>query len=71
MKENKDLICKMLCEVLRKTSNQQDLKALKYEILDNNEEIVTAEWESGGKRQINVSMDSGTAMIRDIMKNID
>lgn len=61
----------MLCEVLRKTSNQQDLKALKYEILDNNEEIVTAEWESGGKRQINVSMDSGTAMIRDIMKNID
>ena len=71
MKENKDLICKMLCEVLRKTSNQQDLKALKYEILDNNEEVVTAEWESGGKRQINVSMDSGTAMIRDIMKNID
>lgn len=71
MKENKNLICKMLCEVLRKTINQQDLKALKYEILDNNEEVVTAEWESGGKRKINVSMDSGTAMIRDIMRHID
>ena len=69
--EDKDLICKELAKLLKLTRNQSDLKALRYEILDNNEEIVTVEWESGGRKVVGVSMDSGTAMIRDIMRAID
>ena len=42
--EDKDLICKELAKLLKLTRNQSDLKALKYEILDNVEEIVTVEW---------------------------
>ena len=38
--EDKDLICKELAKLLKLTRNQSDLKALKYEILDNGEEIV-------------------------------
>ena len=68
--ENKDLICNELAKLLKLTRNQSDLKALKYEILDNVEEIVTVEWE-GGRKVVGVSMDSGTAMIRDIMRAID
>ena len=69
--EDKDLICKELAKLLKLTRNQSDLKALRYEILDNDEEIVTVEWEGGGRKVVGVSMDSGTAMIRDIMRAID
>ena len=71
MREDKDLICEELAKLLKLTRNQSDLKALKYEILDNGEEIVRVEWESGGRKVVGVSMDSGTAMIRDIMRAID
>lgn len=69
--EDKNLICQELARVLKLTRNQSDLEGLYYEILDNNEEIVTAVWTGGGKKRIGVSMDSGTAMIRDIMRAID
>ena len=66
--ENKQVICNFLCETLHATRNQFDLIALNY---NAKEETVTAIWKSGGKKVINVAMDSGTAMIRDIMKSID
>lgn len=66
--EDKDLICKELAKLLKLTRNQSDLKALRYEILDNDEEIVTVEWEGGGRKVVGVSMDSGVAMIRDILR---
>ena len=66
--ENKQLICNLLCKTLQATRNQVDLVALNY---NDKEETVTITWESGGQRIVNVAMDSGTAMIRDIMKSID
>ena len=68
LREDKDLICKELAKLLKLTRNQSDLKALRYEILDNNDEIVTIEWEGGCRKVVCVSMDSGTAMIRDILR---
>lgn len=69
--EDKDMICKELAKVLKLTRNQNDLEDLRYEILDNGEEIVTVTWNGGGRKIVGVSMDSGTAMIRDIMRAID
>ena len=68
LREDKDLICKELAKLLKLTRNQSDLKALRYEILDNGEEIVTVEWEGGCRKVVGVSMDSGIAMVRDILR---
>ena len=65
--ENKRTICALLLKTLRATDNAHDLVSLTYSA---DEEVVTALFESGGKRVINVSMDSGTAMIRDVMVNL-
>lgn len=67
MKENKQLICDMLCKTLQYTRSASDVIEICY---DEERETATVIFESGGKRVINVAMDSGTAMIRDIMKGL-
>ena len=62
--ENKQLICKKLVPVLQLTRNLYDLIDLDY---DPDKEVVTATYANGSKKEINVRMDSGTAMIRDII----
>ena len=69
--ENKDAICKALAETLKLTRNHQDLDDLYYMVEANEDEIVRVQWMNGAHRDVNVTMDSGTAMIRDIMKAID
>lgn len=65
--EDKQLICSLLCAACRETRGLFDLLALRY---NKEQETVTA-FFPGGSKVINVAMDSGTAMIRDIMKNIE
>ena len=65
--ESKQEICSLLLVTLQATYNASDLVSLQYNAV---KETVTATFASGGKRVINVAMDSGTAMIRDIMKNL-
>jgi len=67
MEENKALICERLCEVLKLTSQCHDLLDLDY---DEELEIVTAIFASGGKKRINVALDSGWAMMKDILKGV-
>ena len=69
--EDKKTICELLCLALQATRNQDDLVSLDYVLEDNGDEIVQVKWKSGGRKQINVTLDSGTAMIRDIMYSID
>jgi len=65
--EDKQKICDLLLTTLQATYNAQDLVSLKY---DGEQETVTATFVGGGKYVINVALDSGTAMIRDIMKRM-
>jgi len=65
-KEDKETICKLLCVALQKTRGAADLVSLAY---DSESEVVTATFESGIKK-INVAMDSGMAMIRDIVNRL-
>lgn len=65
--EDKRKICEFLLKACQATDNAHDLVSLTY---DAETETVTALFESGGRRVINVAMDSGTAMIRDIMGNL-
>lgn len=69
MRENKQHICDLLVPVLQATRNLEDLGGLIYE--KNGEwETVTAIFENGSTKKANVSMDSGTSMIRDIIGQI-
>lgn len=70
--EDKQAICDALAATLRLTRNHSDLDRIEYE---NDEELglefATSYWNGGTLRRTNVTMDSGSAMIRDIMKVID
>ena len=64
--EDKQAICKALLPVLQMTRNLHDLLDLEY---DSKNELILAYFPTGIKRA-NVSMDSGTSMIRDIIGQI-
>lgn len=70
MNEDKQAICDALLYTLQLTRAHPDLKELAYERLDDGFEIVTAKWEGEwrAEKAVNVTADSGTAMIRDIMR---
>ena len=65
--ENKQHICDLLLPALQATRGLSDLMSLDY---DRDAEIVIATFTSGYSKTANVAMDSGTAMIYDIMKQI-
>ena len=64
--ENKQRICDFLCRALQETRGAHDLISLSY----IPELEVVAVTFSGGRKEINVAMDSGMAMIRDIVNKI-
>ena len=68
MRENKKEICKALLPVLQMTRNLHDLVDLEY--IGDGIEVVIATFERGYRKTANVIMDSGTAMIRDIIRQI-
>lgn len=67
MVENKQRILDLLLKTLQATTHAADIASLKY---DAERESVTVKFENGGSRIVNVAMDSGTAMIRDVMANL-
>ena len=62
--ESKQDILDALVEALRLTRDQHDLEALIYN--DTTEEVRIV-WENGSQT-VNVAMDSGIAMIRDVLR---
>lgn len=65
--EDKQKILDLLLPALKETRNLSDLVSLTY---DCSKEIVIALFTSGGVKLANVAMDSGTAMIKDLIKQI-
>lgn len=66
MNENKTAICNALCEALQLTRAYYDLEELIYNEEEETVDIVFP----GGTITVNVAMDSGAAMIRDICRGI-
>ena len=69
MDEDKQHICDLLLPVLQATSAGRRLVNLIYAV-EPGKETVTAVFHSGGKKVANVTLDSGTAMIYDIIRQI-
>lgn len=71
MTENKQEICNLLLKTLQATRHFSDLAKLDYIPEDEvNTEYVEATFANGSLAVANVAMDSGIAMIRDILKQI-
>ena len=71
--EDKQKICDLLLATLQATRLCSDLKSLTYvtpEQPSRYDSYVELKFASGGGRIINTSMDSGFAMIRDIIAHI-
>lgn len=66
--ENKQHICDLLTETLRATQDQADLQRIRYEEIGPGDQQVVLDYEGGGHRSVNVSLDSGIAMVRDILR---
>ena len=66
-RENKQAICDALVETLKYTRDANDVLTM---IFHEDIEIVEIVFISGGIRRVNVAMDSGVAMIRDIMRGL-
>ena len=67
MREDKQKILDLLLPALQATRNLHDLKSLEY---SEERDLVYATFESSYQKVVNVAMDSGTAMIRDIIGQI-
>lgn len=70
MEENKQLICTRLLDALALTRAGSDCSMLLYEDMGQAGERVTIFYKAGGLKFIDVTADSGAAMIRDIMRAI-
>ena len=64
--EDKQKICNELLSTLQQTRGFYDLVSLKYENEDVHE-LVVATFDNGYQKTANVTADSGTAMIIDII----
>ena len=65
--ENKQEILNLLLPALQATRNLFDLASLEY---DREREEVIATFTTGYTKRANVALDSGTAMIKDVLKQI-
>lgn len=65
--EDKQAICNALAAALRRKRQFKDLLSLTY---DDKSETVLVRFENGGMRLINVGLDSGYALIFDIVRYI-
>ena len=67
--ENYQAICNALCSTLRLTRQFDDLESLKH-IQEGKERYVVAKFDGNYTKRIRVTMDSGIAMIKDILRNL-
>lgn len=70
--ENKARITEALFEAVKLTRAGEDIAKMEY-INDPNSygrEHVYIEYANGYRKRVNVAMDSGSALIRDVMKEV-
>lgn len=69
MTEDKRTIVSSLMATLQATSYFSDLQSLTYEEEDG-KEIVVATYGNGTQKKVNVNLDSGVALIQDVLEGL-
>ena len=67
--ENYQVICNWLCRALQRTRQFDELESLEH-IQEGKERYVVAKFDSYYTKRIRVTMDSGIAMIKDIVNHL-
>ena len=67
MREDKQAICNALCEALKLTKAFRGIERIDYNADSEKAIVVFDEYD---RVEINVAMDSGAAMIRDILRGL-
>lgn len=70
IRKYKQNLCNLLLVALQATDEFNDLVSLTYSVDKYGHELVTAMFSNGHTKRANVSMDSGPAMYRDILRQI-
>ena len=69
--EDKQEIINWLFQTLKQTVAGDGLESIKYEQLNNGDEIAVLMYDNGYRKSVNISCDSGIALMRDILRNIE
>lgn len=66
----KQAVLNKLCETLQITDVAWDVQSMVYRNFGPDSQVVDVEWQAGHHKLINVTADSDTAMIRDVMEHL-
>lgn len=69
--EDKNYIMQMLLATLKYTVAGLDIAAIRYEQISNGEEFAIIIYESGIHKPVNITADSGIALMRDILRALE
>lgn len=69
--EDKEEIITWLYHTLKQTVAGVGLDAIRYEQLGNGDEIAVLVYDNGYRKSVNITADSGVALMRDILRNIE
>ena len=69
--EDKQNIINYLFQTLKQTVAGVGLERINYEQLTNGDEIAVLIYDNGYRKSVNISCDSGLALMRDILRNIE
>ena len=68
--EDKEVVTQALFQALKTTVEGVNLAEMKYQQLENNDELVTLIYDNGYRKTVNVSCDSGVALMKDVLREI-
>ena len=71
MEENKQKILDAFCEALQMTRHGAYIGSLRYMKCKDGEEYVEIVYATGNQTFVNVSLDSGIAMMKDIIRAVE
>ena len=69
--EDKETIINYLLYTLKQTVAGVGLDYIRYERLNNGDEIAILIYDNGYHKSVNITMDSGLALMRDILRAIE
>lgn len=68
--EDKEVITQALFNALKTTVEGVNMAEMNYQKLSSGEELVTMIYDNGYRKTVNVSCDSGVALMRDVLREI-
>ena len=69
--ENKEYVLQMLLATLKYTIAGVDIAEIRYEQISNGEEFAIIVFTNGSHKPVNITADSGLALMRDVLRAIE